>query len=167
MGILWKEKLWKKRNTSVQHRIPLMKPACFLLFFQGKVESVALAGVPEKCWFLQKCKKPLWQQWALLNSASGEHFLDGQREGTHSPPPANLVTWQKCCGGQRMRKAGSGQEGSLLPANRDQMCPDPKTTSEELQGERRTKESSGISRKAWGFGNDTLSPRLHFSDSHD
>ena len=66
-----------------------MKPACFLLFFQGKVESVALARVPEKCRFLQKCKKPLWQQWALLNSASGEHFLDGQREGAHSPPP----TW--------------------------------------------------------------------------
>ena len=66
-----------------------------------------------------------------------------------------------------MRKARSGLDGSLLPANRDQMCPDPKITSKELQGERRTKESSGISRKAGGFGNDTLSPRLNFSDSLD
>ena len=48
MGILWKEKLGRKRNTSVQHRIPLMQPEYFLLFSQGKEESMALAGVPEK-----------------------------------------------------------------------------------------------------------------------
>lgn len=143
MGILWKQKLWKKRNASVQHRIPLMQPACFLPIFPRQRGESGISGVPDKCRILQKCKKPVWQQGALLNSASGETLL--RRVERRRPLP--LPTWWL----GRSAAEDRGWEGLIRSGQFPAPCKQRPDIAQTPKPHQKNSKEKSILRKALGL----------------